>query len=186
MSISWRNSENVILYLSLLEGLRYLRDLNSIARLKVSTFWPVLKICTYDLWCGWQGVLLKKKCWGLKKSVKLTVSHLLQIPKLLWTSNTASLTEESWENEDPLHFQPISQDFNSFLLQMPELHLNFTFWFVECGRCQRQKDILRFLDFCTHISVYDKQKQISYEHLTDGKGPTNSLKLVLLNLVSFR
>ena len=48
------------------------------------------------------------------------------------------------------------------------------------------KDILRFQDFCTHISVSDKQKQISYEHHTDGKGPTNSLKLVLLNLVSFR
>ena len=84
-------------------------------------------------------------------------------------------------NPYSLHFQPISQDFNSFLLQMPELHLNFTFWFVECGRCQRQKDILRFLDFCTHISVSDKQKQISYEHHTDGKGPTYSLKLVLLN-----
>ena len=83
------------------------------------------------------------------------------------------------ENQDPLHFQPISQDFNSFLLQMPELHLNFTFWFVECGRCQRQKDILRFLDFYTHISVSDKQRQISYEHQTDGKGPTYSLKLVL-------
>ena len=36
-------------------------DLNSIARLKVSTFWPVLKACAYDLWSGWQGVHLKNK-----------------------------------------------------------------------------------------------------------------------------
>ena len=35
-------------------------DLNSIARLKISTFWPILKTFTYDLWCGWQGVHLKK------------------------------------------------------------------------------------------------------------------------------
>ena len=38
----------------------FFTDLNSIARLKVSTFWPILKTFTYDLWCGWQGVHLKK------------------------------------------------------------------------------------------------------------------------------